>query len=247
MSAWKDYQEEVAAFFRTLGLDASTNVTLEGVRTTHDIDVVVRSRQLGLDVLWLVECKAWRTRVPKEKVFALRAIANDVGADRGLMMAENGYQSGALESARRTNIVLTSLADLLETARFDLGVAQLESLLHRVAACRERYWDICKRDRIDFGLRPESMAIGYSGDTVVAAVQAAVLYAITRGFPLRYERYRAAMSLYGGDLVADLADPRAITTPWDLFAVLDLELVELEQLLDRAEAALALRGGPAPG
>lgn len=247
MSAWNDYQEEVAVFFRSLGLDASTNVTLQGVRTTHDIDVVVRSRQVGLDVSWLVECKAWRTRVPKEKVLALRAIVDDVGADRGLMMAEHGYQSGALEAARRTNIVLTSLADLRETASFDLGEAKLASLLLRVTACRERYWAIAKADRIDFGLRPDPMSSGYSAAEVVAAVQATVVHAMTRGFPLNYERHRAAMSVYGGDLRADLADPGAVNTPWDLFAVLDSELVELEHLLDEAEAALALRGGPTPG
>jgi restriction system protein len=244
--AWRDYQEEVAAFFRALGLEATTNETIEGARTKHDVDVLVRSRQLGLDVLWLVECKAWRNPVSKDKVFVLRTIVDDVGADRGLMMAERGYQSGALEAARLTNIVLTSLADLRETARYDLAEIQLESLLRRISACRNRYWAIGKYDRIDFGLRPDTLTRGYSGDTVITAVQAAVIYAMTRGFPLIYERTTAANSIYaGGDLKADPSDPRAINTPWDLFAVLDSEVAELEQLLDRAEAILAARDKPA--
>jgi hypothetical protein len=61
---------------------------------------------------WLVECKAWSSAVPKEKVFALRTIVEDTGADRGFVMAEKGYQSGALEAARLTNVMLTSRADL---------------------------------------------------------------------------------------------------------------------------------------
>jgi hypothetical protein len=38
-STWQEYQEEVAAFFRSIGLDATTNHTVQGVRTAHDIDV----------------------------------------------------------------------------------------------------------------------------------------------------------------------------------------------------------------
>jgi restriction system protein len=44
---WKQYQEEAAAFFRGLGLDAQTDVTVQGVRTTHEIDVFVTSHHVG--------------------------------------------------------------------------------------------------------------------------------------------------------------------------------------------------------
>jgi len=55
---WSDYQEEVAEFFRSLGLAAETNVTVRGVRTNHNVDVVVRSKHVGFEILWLIECKA---------------------------------------------------------------------------------------------------------------------------------------------------------------------------------------------
>jgi hypothetical protein len=73
VSGWRENQEQVAAFFRTLGLSAQSNVTVQGVRTHHDVDVTVRSRHAGFDVLWLVECKSWKRAVPKEKVLALRS------------------------------------------------------------------------------------------------------------------------------------------------------------------------------
>lgn len=56
---WKDYQEEAAEFFRSLGLHAETDVTVKGVRTNHDVDVVVKSCHAGFAVTWLVECKRW--------------------------------------------------------------------------------------------------------------------------------------------------------------------------------------------
>ncbi len=47
---WKGYQEETAEFFRSLGLSASTNVTLQGVRTSHDVDVLVTIDVAGFSV-----------------------------------------------------------------------------------------------------------------------------------------------------------------------------------------------------
>ena len=62
-TTWQEYQEEVSAFFRSLGLDATTNHSVQGVRTSHDIDVYVRSHHVGFDVVWIVECKHWSTPV----------------------------------------------------------------------------------------------------------------------------------------------------------------------------------------
>jgi restriction system protein len=72
---WQEYQEEVAACFRSLGLDAITNHSVPGVRTTHDIDVFVRAHQVGFDVVWVVECKQWSKPVNKLHVLALRETA----------------------------------------------------------------------------------------------------------------------------------------------------------------------------
>ena len=98
-SDWNGYQEEAAEFFRSLGLEANTNVTLKGVRTTHDVDVLVKSCHAGFEVTWIVECKHWNSRVSKLHVLALREIVTDTGSDRGILLAEKGFQRGAAEAA----------------------------------------------------------------------------------------------------------------------------------------------------
>ena len=50
---WQNYQNEVATFFRSLGLIAEIDLTLQGVRTTHDVDVVVRSQRVGFTITWI--------------------------------------------------------------------------------------------------------------------------------------------------------------------------------------------------
>lgn len=242
MAEWSDYQEEVAQFFRDLGLEAETNVTVQGVRTNHDVDVVVRSKLAGIDVRWLVECKAWKTAIPKEKVLALRMIVDDTGADRGFLMAESGYQSGALEAARLANVMLTSLSDLRETLAYELGMFQLKTLLARADSCRTRYWSIDKYDRIEFDLRPEFGDMSNSARAAIDAVIHTTWRVMFDGFPISYDRRRAALSAaFGGKDPAQQHDENLLRTPTELFRVLDGELSEVEQRLNAAETALKQR------
>jgi hypothetical protein len=240
MAAWSEYQEEVAQLFRDLGLSAETNATLEGARTSHQVDVLVRSKLAGIKMTWLVECKQWKAAVPKEKVAALRTIVNDTGADRGFIMAESGYQAGALEAARLTNISLTSLRDLKETAAYELGTIKLESLWVRCDSCRTRYWAISKQDRIEVGLRPDVGGSGYSGKMVIEAVESAMQFVRFRGYPITYDRLWSALNFAAGSRDVAPEDVKGILceTPAELFDVLDAELRELEALLDAGEATL---------
>jgi hypothetical protein len=166
--SWKAYQEEAADFFRSLGLAASTDVTLKGVRTTHDIDVFVRLDIAGFEVRWLIECKHWKTPVTKLHVLALREIVSDLGADRGIVLCEVGFQSGAVEAASLTNVQVTSLAALAITSRHAIYAARLRELQDRTELCFEQYWDIPKSIRIAKGLRfGDSDEHMYSGARVV--------------------------------------------------------------------------------
>ncbi|WP_205853046.1 restriction endonuclease [Polaromonas sp. AER18D-145] len=160
---WNDYQEETASLFRSMGLEVSTNVTIQGVRTTHDVDVVVKSHHVGFDVTWLVECKHWKSPVSKLHVLALREIVADAGADRGILLCEAGFQSGAVEAANLTNVRVTSLENVRVIAGGDVSAMRLRELYDRAEACREGYWEIPKSKRIAQGLRHDVGEWGYSG------------------------------------------------------------------------------------
>jgi restriction system protein len=166
-SGWKSYQEKAAAFFHALGLSAETDVRLTGARTSHDVDVIVKSKHVGFEVTWLVECKLWKMPVTKLHVLGLRQIVSDLGADRGILLSESGFQAGAVEAAALTNVQLTSLADLTATAKHEIFAMRLRELFDRIETCRERYWDIPKEHRIQKGLRAEVGELGYSGDSVI--------------------------------------------------------------------------------
>ncbi len=175
---WNDYQEEAASLFRSMGLEAETNVTMRGARTNHDVDVVVKSHHAGFDVTWLVECKHWKAPVSKLHVIALRAIVAELGADRGILLCEAGFQSGAVEAANLTNVQVTSLGNVRATAGSDISAMRLRELYDRVETCRQKYWDLPKDLRIEHGLREDAGGYGYSGARVVERVLSATLHEI---------------------------------------------------------------------
>jgi restriction system protein len=183
---WSQYQQDVAKFFQSLGIPASTDVLLEGVRGRHAVDVVARPTLAGQQLLWIVECKLWKSRIPKEKVLALQGLVQDVGADRGYLMAENGYQRGALSMARLSNINLESLSDLRETAQIDLDTLALRNELQRAVRLQHRYWAIGKAQRIASGLRPDVGLPGYSARAVLEEVIEGIGAALSAGYPVRF-------------------------------------------------------------
>lgn len=222
---WKDYQEEAARFFRGLGLDAMTDQTLQGVRTKHDIDVVVRSQHVGFDILWLVECKHWKTRISKLHVLALRQIVADLGADRGILLSEAGFQSGALEAADLTNICATSLEEFQISASDQISSMRIRDLFDRIEVCKQRYWDIPKVDRIAHGLRPEGTAYGYSGTIVIDLVFELLGKGLRGTYPIMCDNLAALA--YGL--------PTQLNSSQEFLRVVDPLVSELEAKLARFE------------
>lgn len=218
-NTWKEYQEEAAAFFRTLGLNSETDVTVQGVRTTHDIDVLVKSHHVGFDITWIVECKHWKSRVSKLHVLALREIVADVGADRGILLSEGGFQSGAIEAATLTNVHVTSLADVRRTARTEILSMRLRELYDRIEACREHYWNIPKSARIEHGLRPDVGDLGYSATHILDLAGDLLTKAFRGTYPIESETLLA---------LCTPGFPRQFASAEDLLAIVEPMVGNLE-------------------
>ena len=220
---WEEYQEEAAALFRSMGLEVATNTTVRGIRTAHAVDVVVRSHHAGLDVTWLVECKHWTSRVSKLHVLALREIVTDTGADRGVLLCEAGFQSGALEAASLTNVQVTSLANIRVSAGREISAMRLRDLYDRVETCRIRYWDISKKVRIEHSLRHDVGEVGYSGARVVEVCADLISRAFRGAYPLRLDSLAALVQL-GKD--------KEFESPEEVIATVTPMIDELEEKLD---------------
>jgi hypothetical protein len=226
---WKEYQDEAASFFRSLGLIAETDVRLQGVRTTHDIDVVVRSRHVGFEVLWLVECKHWKSSVSKLHVLGLREIVNDLGADRGILLCEAGFQAGAIEAANLTNVQVTSLASLSVETLSDVSAMRLRDLSDRVGLAKSDYWELDKSYRIKVGLRADAFEHSYSGTLVIQYCETVLAEARRNKFPIEMGGYSA---------MVNPSLPTTYNNAAEVSLVLDPMIRELEMRLKAAYAVL---------
>ncbi len=151
--AWYMFQAKICSHFKSIGTEATTNVRVKGVRTSHDVDVLVKTKYLGFELTWIVEAKYWKRKVCKEKVLALRQIVDDVGADRGFIISESGFQSGAIEAARNSNITLSTYTKLLTDTRHLIESKILDTYIERVNLLQSRYWSHSKKTRKKYGLR----------------------------------------------------------------------------------------------
>ncbi len=224
--SWQEYQEEAAAFFRSLGLEATTNFSVQGVRTTHDIDVFVKSHHVGFDVAWIVECKHWERPVTKVHVLALREIVVDLGADRGILISESGFQKGAVEAATLTNVHVSSLARLRDTASAEITAMRLREVYDRIEGCRERYWNISKENRIEAGLRPEVGVGGYSSVQVIDFSSELITRAFRGSYPFEIDSVGARFIL---------GSARQFSSAREILAVVEPMIAEVEAKLKACE------------
>ena len=189
-SDWYIFQEEIKDHFESLGADAETNVSIQGVRTNHDIDVFVKTRFLGENLAWVIEAKHWKSKVTKSQVLTLRSIVDDLGADRGFIISLSGFQSGALEAAGKTNVSLKTFDELKEDTKGLIEKEIIKTYHKRLLLIEERYWSHAKDIRIEYGLRNDiGYSMEFSGQIMLATARMAIMAAEQRKYPIDLESY----------------------------------------------------------
>ncbi|WP_049723747.1 restriction endonuclease [Gilvimarinus polysaccharolyticus] len=177
--SWKEYQIQASEFFNRLGFHTEVEAKVSGVRGFHEIDVLVTGDLHGISVKRVIECKNWKHNIPKEKVMALYSIVQDVGADRGFLLSEIGFQSGAIRAAKNSNLTLTSLADLKIEANSTIVENEISSLHMRRSKVLKRLWKLHKstNDYMSHFMNPMGK---------LAFIELAVDEALNGNYPVAY-------------------------------------------------------------
>jgi len=112
-SSWKDLQDKVCKYLNQAGYHAIAPKTIVTVRGKVEVDVFVTSEDELLKQ-FVCECKYWDTPVPKEKIHAFRTVVQDSGSMLGIFISKNGFQSGAIEAASCSNVILKDWKGFLD-------------------------------------------------------------------------------------------------------------------------------------
>ncbi len=119
---WKNLQQLVHQAFVEMGCHAEEPKTISLVRGNKEIDVYVEDVVHGIKSVYLIECKYWNSDIPQDVVHGFRTVVADSGANRGIVIAKKGFQSGANEASLKTSVELMTW-DQFNTAFFDKWLA----------------------------------------------------------------------------------------------------------------------------
>ena len=110
-TTWRKLEELVAQILDVCCMEVESPKIVETVRGSVEIDVFASDDATTPDSVYLCECKHWDSNVPKAIVHAFRTVVSDSGANTGLVVSKLGFQPGAIEAARHTNIRLLSWSE----------------------------------------------------------------------------------------------------------------------------------------
>ena len=136
-----------------------------------------------------------------------------------------GFQSGAREAAKLTNVQVTSLAVLAATTKDEIYGMRLRELFDRIEDCNRRYWEIPKSTRIQSGLRPDTGEVSYSGTIVIALCRDLISRALRGSYPIMKNDLQVFF---------DPSLPAMFESAESVVHVLEAQLGELERRLAAA-------------
>lgn len=145
---WKDLQAKVREIYEDLGCEAKENIPVKGARSKHKIDVLAIFEFGGHKFRIVVECKYWSTRVKKTQVASLLGVLADIGAEKGIIVSKQGFQSGAYRLASYTPIDLLTFGELknnserfIEKFKVQTALERIQSLSLPFRRFRSKMWE----------------------------------------------------------------------------------------------------------
>ena len=117
------YEQLTQSIYQTIlqkegvnNIDVEHNISLKGKSgVKHQIDVLWKFKQAGVEHKVLIECKNYASSLTLEKVRNFFAVLHDIGNSNGLMVTKTGYQSGAKDFAEHYGIGLKILRKPIES------------------------------------------------------------------------------------------------------------------------------------
>jgi hypothetical protein len=113
---WKKFENLVADIQKSISPDSriTTNERIIGKRTGHrrEVDIVIRQPIGQFELLIVMDCKDYHRPVDVKDVEAFLGLVEDVGANKGAIVAAAGFTQTAKRRAQDSGIELFRLVDV---------------------------------------------------------------------------------------------------------------------------------------
>ncbi len=104
---WHELQVKVEQIYKECGFETEIDKNVSLARGSVDVDVYAEDRSNDPVATYICECKLWNnSRIPRSVVHSFRTVISDSGANFGIIISAEGFQSGAIEAAGNSNVLL---------------------------------------------------------------------------------------------------------------------------------------------
>ena len=116
---WREFEKLAADIQRQLapGARVETNIKLQGKRSgiERQIDIFVQQTVGQYEIRIIIDCKDYKKPVDVKDIEAFMGMVEDVGANKGAMIAATGFTSTAKQRAKDAGIDLYQLVETRDT------------------------------------------------------------------------------------------------------------------------------------
>jgi len=113
--SWQDLQIYVAKILSEIGLSVTVGQTVSTARGEIELDVMAIDETSLEKIRYIIECKNWEANIPQSVIHSFTTVMHETGGNIGFIIARNGFQSGAIEFVKYTNIKLYSYIEFETT------------------------------------------------------------------------------------------------------------------------------------
>jgi len=107
---WRDYEQEICDKFQREFNDCEIikngHITGKFSKVPRQIDILIQGKMAGVDLLGIVECKYFSRKVDVKVVDSFIGFLEDVGANFGVIITNEGFSAGAVNRASIKGIKL---------------------------------------------------------------------------------------------------------------------------------------------
>jgi len=118
----KEYEQFVEDIYRALTKDdrftsIERDVMLEGKDGPRQIDVLLRSEVANLNLLTVIECRDYQSRLDVTHIDGFHSKLQDVNASKGVLVSRKGFSNTARQKSARLGITLCLASDASSVAK----------------------------------------------------------------------------------------------------------------------------------
>jgi Restriction endonuclease len=139
-------------------IQVQRDVVLQGLRTQHQIDVYWEFEFGGISYCNVVEAKDWGRPVDQGEVIQFKGVLDDLpNQPRGIFVTRTGFQSGAIEFAKKEGIILYELREPTD-ADWEGRVKGFLVHIHAPVPNYENVFPVVDKDWVDSELTRRSLS-----------------------------------------------------------------------------------------